>query len=83
LTPQDETASPEKLYSFPVKFGDSNKRYDGLVGYWKAFEGKDLIDGDALDFKPMYTYYTDKNSLPADPELIKEITTEEYVQLTP
>ena len=49
----------QKQYSFPVKFGDMDRSYDGLIGYFLGREEKETRDGpeDNLNLNKCYTYY--------------------------
>lgn len=41
-------------YSFPLKLGDIERNYDGVVGYWKP---ADLPIAKSSDFATMFTYF--------------------------
>ncbi|KAF2465822.1 uncharacterized protein BDR25DRAFT_154377, partial [Lindgomyces ingoldianus] len=41
-------------YTFPVKFGDKERTFDGLVGYYPS-----IRTSTEIDYKHIYTYFTD------------------------
>lgn len=44
-------------YRFPVKLGDDQRGFDGLVCYFKPKPAAELQIGDALDLSTMYTHF--------------------------
>jgi hypothetical protein len=53
LKPSD---TPSGSYSFPIKIGDRNRLFDGMVGYFNvAPKG---IPGDLFDLQHVHTYFT-------------------------
>ncbi|KAL2214431.1 hypothetical protein CC79DRAFT_1392288 [Sarocladium strictum] len=44
-------------YRFPVKLGDRERGFDGLVCYFKPKAAGELTVGDALDLDTMYTHF--------------------------
>ncbi|KAI1868587.1 uncharacterized protein JN550_006162 [Neoarthrinium moseri] len=60
LLPQSD--DDPNQYQFALKLGDHNRLYDGLVGYFKAFENpwkQDPPLGNELDLSTLYTTYGD------------------------
>jgi hypothetical protein len=47
-----------KHYRFPVKFGDGQRGFDGLVGYFKPRPKADLEVGNALELSTVYTHFS-------------------------
>ena len=56
--------SPELLdYQFPMKIGDKDRVFDGLVGFFATKSTVPLTYGDELELKKLYTYFpTPKDS---------------------
>ena len=50
-----------KSYVFPMKLGDKERNYDGLVGYCNLEED---LGGINLDLSKIYTYFTEQDSAP-------------------
>lgn len=76
---------PDKLldYKFPVKFGDKDRVYDGLVGYFNLTDPKDLDPkdlGGELDLRRIYTY---SKQLPSDGSPLRIISKENYPRFQP
>ncbi|MCJ1355361.1 MAG: hypothetical protein MMC33_005352 [Icmadophila ericetorum] len=51
-------------YSFPLKLGDSERTYDGLIGFWKSSTSPSQPSG--FDLDNLFTYW-DSPSLPNSP----------------
>ncbi|KAK2007340.1 hypothetical protein LZ32DRAFT_593960 [Colletotrichum eremochloae] len=70
----DANDAPE-YYSFPLKLGDKERGFDGLVGYFlpldRAKPGTGLKEGDALDLATFYTHFSPASHLNAGAELAK------------
>lgn len=63
-----------KGYTFPIKLGDSERSYDGLIGYFPASPittspppSTSTPPSSDLDLSKLYTYFT--SSLPADAKI--------------
>ncbi|CAH0046897.1 unnamed protein product [Clonostachys solani] len=56
-----ETRKPghanDPLYTFPIKMGDKNRSYDGLVGYFKTKEAAKQTQASYLDLDNCYTFF--------------------------
>ncbi|KAL5371454.1 hypothetical protein DPSP01_014261 [Paraphaeosphaeria sporulosa] len=59
------TDASQTQYQFPIKIGDAERPYDGLVGYWNT--GLDS-PGDT-DFSNLYTYFTQPPNPPSSKTL--------------
>ncbi|OCT52853.1 hypothetical protein CLCR_09438 [Cladophialophora carrionii] len=53
----------EEYYRFPVKLGDRQRGFDGLVGYFKPKPTADLKIGDALELSTVYTHFSPTTTL--------------------
>lgn len=63
-------------YSFPVKLGDADRPFDGLVAYWDSDTSTT-----ETDFQDMYTYFPNPDD--GDKGFRVEITPAEYPELVP
>ena len=62
LLPSDLSDGDKDVYRFPLKLGDHDRLYDGLVGYFRADPKpweRSPTDGNELDLKTLYTYDKD------------------------
>ncbi|KAI9929551.1 hypothetical protein MW887_001024 [Aspergillus wentii] len=66
LPEKGNSVNPPPQYSFPLKLGDKDRSYDGLVGYFRAFD--EFEEEDALDLGRLYTPYPreDPDKFPSD-----------------
>lgn len=65
LSPTDAS---QKQYKFPVKLGDAERPYDGLVGYWNTA----LTSTGETDFSNLYTYFAPRPAeTPTSPSTIE------------
>ncbi|KAI1812466.1 hypothetical protein GGS20DRAFT_587464 [Poronia punctata] len=53
---EDNDEYDEKYYRFPVKLGDRDRAFDGLVGYFKT--KSDAKPGDALHLDKIYSHFS-------------------------
>ncbi|KAK6516194.1 hypothetical protein TWF506_006105 [Arthrobotrys conoides] len=68
-SPDDKEESHE-TYKFEVKFGDKQRGFDGLIGYFNGKPSKECELGDALDLKRFYSHYSSNDLLrPTDPRI--------------
>ncbi|KAM0426069.1 hypothetical protein ACHAPT_008700 [Fusarium lateritium] len=67
-------AYDKKYYRFPVKLGDGERGFDGLVGYFKPKADKDIKIGDALDLSAVYSHFAP--GMPAYDKEFKKISPE-------
>jgi hypothetical protein len=58
---EPNAAYDAKFYRFPVKFGDRERGFDGLVGYFKPLDNPK--EGDALDLDTIYTHFSPSTTL--------------------
>lgn len=88
LENQSKLGKPDPLeplteYNFPVKFGDKDRVYDGLVGYFDLASKEDVDpedpDGD-LDLRRIYTY---SKQPPSDGSPLRIISQENHPRFTP
>ena len=57
LLPTDSTPNVATTYEFPLKIGDLNRLYDGLVGYYRAYDKRPRLEaGNELDLNQLFTY---------------------------
>ncbi|KAG6362796.1 hypothetical protein INS49_007890 [Diaporthe citri] len=89
-----DEAYDASFYRFPVKLGDRERGFDGLVGYFKPLSA--LKPGDALDLDSIYTHFSPQTVL-FDVELnkmaksvgtskaspVEQISQENYPRLPP
>ncbi|KAF5966600.1 hypothetical protein FCOIX_12434 [Fusarium coicis] len=57
LPPGREDKDTLKQYSFPIKIGDKQPDFDGLVGYFLPKSVEDVEQGDALDLIKIYSHF--------------------------
>jgi hypothetical protein len=71
-------------YTFPIKIGDDDRTFDGLVGYFPASAtlAPNMSD---LDLRSLYTYYAPakKDPTSTDPRILISIAEENYPLFTP
>ncbi|VUC25607.1 unnamed protein product [Clonostachys rosea] len=51
----------KEYYRFPIKLGDAERGFDGMVCYFKPKEADKLEIGDALDLSTMFTHFGPNN----------------------
>ncbi|RBQ74200.1 hypothetical protein FVER53590_08390 [Fusarium verticillioides] len=61
LPPRLEDKDPPQQYSFPIKIGDKQPNFDGLVGYFLPKAAEDVEQGDALDLTKIYSHFAITN----------------------
>ncbi|KAF5566573.1 hypothetical protein FNAPI_1032 [Fusarium napiforme] len=57
LPPRLEDKDPPYQYSFPIKIGDKQPDFDGLVGYFLPKATEDVEHGDTLDLTKIYSHF--------------------------
>lgn len=77
LTGEDGTDQ----YAFPVKLGDWQRAYDGLIGYFNVPSTAPSNDGSTLDPHTIYTYFCPSSSSTSSPTTL--IGTDNYPLLHP
>ncbi|KAK0732481.1 hypothetical protein B0T21DRAFT_369068 [Apiosordaria backusii] len=78
--------SDKNIYDFPIKLGDTERGYDGLVGYFNAKPRSSLSKGDSLDLRNFYSHYasgtvaqpTDVSIFKSEDHNIVQITTSNF-----
>jgi hypothetical protein len=80
LTPTSKTDSPDLTsYKFPVKIGDADRPFDGVLGYWDTDNGTT----GTTDWTKLYTYFPTINppATVGDPRTL--IETSNFPTLSP
>lgn len=85
LGPNNEQKTPDDplSYTFPIKIGDKDRTFDGLVGYFLPQNPSDKTSTQ-IDYKHLYTYFVDTldtTKTSNDPRI--EITPANYNKFTP
>ena len=66
------------VYEFPVKIGDYDRSYDGLIGYFPTKADC------SIDLSTLYTYYTpDKKPSPTDPRILISTQGDQFPRFMP
>jgi hypothetical protein len=86
LKPDGSSFNPGETggYTFPIKIGDDDRTFDGLVGYFPA--SKTLAPNTSdVDLTSLYTYYAPatKNTGSDDPRILISTEAENYPLFTP
>jgi len=68
-----------EAYTFPLKIGDLERSYDGVVGYFRT-DGTSMRE---TDWSTLYTYFSYSSSTQNPSPKVKEITTEQFLPLHP
>ena len=79
LLPDPVGKEERHLYTFPMKLGDVQRNFDGLIGYFKAFSNPKM--GNALDLKTFYTHFMPDKDNSANAQGAKHITPSSYEKL--
>ncbi|KAE8366561.1 hypothetical protein BDV27DRAFT_155836 [Aspergillus caelatus] len=80
LIPEKGTSvNPPPQYAFPLKLGDKDRSYDGLVGYFRAFDQAEKEN--ALDLGALYTPYPREDTDKFPSEQIHLIGNENFPKL--
>ncbi|RAQ50497.1 hypothetical protein AFGD_003035 [Aspergillus flavus] len=66
-------------YQLQVKFGDKEREYDGLVGYFNTARAENPTRGEELDLTSIQTYFTEGDKHPT----LTPITSETHPRLHP
>jgi len=79
--PPDDTGG----YTFPIKLGDYDRSYDGLIGYFPAPNPPSPTATSDLDLSKLYTYYAPSTpAAPTDPRIpLAGPDTSAYPRFTP
>jgi hypothetical protein len=65
-TPGGAEAANLAAYKFPIKLGDAERPFDGVVGYWNSSNNPDAgndTDSVKTDFGACYSYFVDKETI--------------------
>ncbi|KAK5988130.1 hypothetical protein PT974_12270 [Cladobotryum mycophilum] len=83
LLPDDNKESYQKEYEFPVKMGDRQRAFDGLVGYFpcrRKFTKKDHNEPDlGLKLDCIYSYYLPDEKPAREGDQPSPVKTPEYI----